>query len=138
MTSEKRYARGYVLLGAGDCDPPHGLGIRDEAKVHRLYCAFAREGWDPNEPAAVGYALNGRVQLLTATHRHEASRRAGTNMPVRLHLRSVVEAAWGTPKWADLIEDVPVKDLEYIEIPEGREPPGLDERVDLTRDLVRE
>jgi hypothetical protein len=52
-------------------------------------------------------------------------------------LRSDVEAAWGTERWADLIRDVPVEDLEMAEVIEGREAPGLDERVDLSRDYNR-
>jgi hypothetical protein len=133
-----RYARQYVLLDASDCDPPHGLdlspGSRDLVKVERLQAAFEKDGWDPNEPVAVGYPLNGRIQLANATHRHEASRRAGTKLPVHLMLRSRVEAIWGTPAWLEFLREVPVKHLEFAPIMNTPEP-GLDERVDLVRDL---
>lgn len=137
-----RFARLYVLLHPDDCDPPHGLdltdGSRDSLKVERLTEAFISNGFDPNEPALVGYPLNGRVQLATGTHRHEAAQRAGILLPVNMKLRSQVEAMWGTPEWAKLIEDIKVRDLELAPVPEGGEPPGLDERVDLSRDIVYE
>lgn len=136
-----RLARQYVLVAPEDCDPPHGLdltpGGRDDTKVQWLMEMFARDGFSMKHSALVGYPLNGRIQLLSGTHRHEAAKRAHIRLPVRMHLRSVVEAAWGTEAWAALIEDVPVEDLELMEVKEGGEPPGLDERVDLTRDMER-
>jgi predicted NAD-dependent protein-ADP-ribosyltransferase YbiA (DUF1768 family) len=140
---EPRFARQYILAHPDDCDPPHGLdltpGSRDSLKVEALTEAFLKNGFDPNEPALVGYALNGRIQLLSGTHRHEAAKRAGILLPIKMHLRSVVEAAWGMPGWLEkLIVDVPVKDLEHAIVQDAGAPPGLDERVDLTRDLVYE
>ena len=136
-----RYAKGYLLLHPTDCDPPHGLdltdGSRDTLKVERLTQAFFRDGFDPKEPALVGYPLNGRIQLASGTHRHEAAIRANIFLPVVLRLRSVVEAAWGTDKWTQLIQDIAVNQLERIEVKEGGEVPGLDERVDLSRDLYQ-
>lgn len=100
---EKRFARHYVLLHPDDCEPPHGLdlepGSRDSIKVERLTEAFARDGFDKTMPALVGYPLDGRVQLASGTHRHEAAKRAGIRLPVKLTLRSHVEAMWGTPAW---------------------------------------
>lgn len=109
-----RRARLYVLLHPDDCDPPHGLepSGRDEDKVQRLTAAFALNGFSPYKPALVGYPLNGRVQLLTGTHRHEAARRAGIRLPVAMHLRGDVEAHWGTDRWPALIADVNVWELE--------------------------
>lgn len=133
-----RLARHYILVNAEDCEPPHGLdlepGSRDSIKVEYLTKCFIENGFDPNQPALVGYPCNGKIQLLSGTHRHEAAKRAGIQLPVTLKLRSVVEAAWGTPAWDELIKDIPVKDLEWFPIKEDVEPPGLDERVDLTRD----
>lgn len=138
-----RYARQYILVHPDDCDPPHGLdltaGSRDSLKVERLTEAFLKSGFDPNEPALVGYPLNGRIQLLSGTHRHEAAKRANILLPVKMVLRSIVEASWGMPGWLEkLIVDVPVKDLECALVPPASPPPGLDERVDLTKDLVYE
>lgn len=135
----ERFARHYVLVHPEDCDPPHGLdltpGSRDSLKVEMLTEAFAKDGFDPNEPALVGYPLNGRIQLATGTHRHEAGKRAGIRLPVHIVLRSVIEAIWGTPKWLELLKDIPVKDLECVLVQESVPPPGLDERVDLARDI---
>ena len=132
---EKRFARQYVLLHPDDCDPPHGLdlepGSRDSIKVEWLTEAFARDGFDPKMPALVGYPLDGRVQLASGTHRHEAAKRAGIRLPVKMTLRSHVEATWGTPAWQQLIEDLSVESLELAPVKEGGVPPGLDERVDL-------
>lgn len=128
-----RYARLYVLVHPSDCDPPHGLdltpGSRDSLKVEMLEEAFRTQGFDPKKPALVGYPIDGRIQLLSGTHRHEAARRADIFLPVTLKLRSVVEGSWGTDRWNSLIEDVPVKDLEWAPIRENDWVPGLDERV---------
>jgi hypothetical protein len=132
-----RWARQYTLLHPQDCDPPHGLdlspGSRDDLKVTALAEAFATSGFDPCEPALVGYPLNYRVQLLTGTHRHEAARRTGILLPVRLVLRSAVEGTWGTERWETLVRDVPVKDLECAEVEDGGWTPTLEERVSLER-----
>lgn len=135
-----RFARHYILVDPSDCEPPHGLdlepGSRDSIKVEYLTSCFIKYGFDYNEPALVGYPCNGRIQLLSGTHRHEAAKRAGILLPVTLKLRSVVEAAWGTEKWNELIEDIPVKDLEHFPINENVPAPGLDERVNLTKDMT--
>ena len=137
--STVRFSRQYILLHPDDCDAPHGLdlepGSRDSIKVENLTEAFAKDGFDPNEPALVGYPLNGRVQLASGTHRHEAAKRAGIRLPVKMTLRSHVEAMWGTPAWEKFIADIRVKDLELVLVESGGPPPGLDERVDLTRDI---
>jgi len=135
----KRYARRYVLLHPTDCDPPHGLdmspGGRDDLKVQRLERSFVESGFDQDEPALVGYPLNGRIQLLSGTHRHTAALRANIMLPVALTLSSIVQAAWGTPEWEHVIADVPVKNLELAEVEATTPAPGIDERVDLTQDL---
>ena len=135
----KRFARQYILLHPDDCIPPHGLdltdGSRDLIKVEYLEDLFRREGFDKTKSALVGYPCDGKVQLLSGTHRHEAAKRAGIMLPVAIGLRSVVEAKWGTPAWDDLIKDIAVQDLECVEVKEGDAAPGLDERVNLLRDI---
>lgn len=136
-----RLARFYLLLHPDDCVPPHSLdltpGSRDSLKVERLTEAFRLNGFDPKEPALVGYPLNGKIQLLTGTHRHEAAQQAGIFLPVRIILRSDWEAAWGKPEAAALVSDVPLFELELKVVPEERpEPPGLDERMDFDRDWI--
>lgn len=134
-----RYARMFVWLDPSDCDPPHSLdlspGSRDSYKVEWLTEAFARDGFDPDEPVLVGYPLHGRVQLLTGTHRHEAARRAGIRLPVRLILRSVWSAAWGTPRALDLTRDIPLAELSMVVVTDGSNPVALDDMVEPERDL---
>jgi hypothetical protein len=133
---DARYVRTYTLLHPLDCEPPHGLvlapGSRDELKVARLAAAFSLEGFNSWEPALVGYPLGARVQLLTGTHRREAALRSGILLPVSLWLRSYVEAAWGTDKWATIIEDVPVCQLERVLVSAPSRPPALEDRVVLS------
>jgi hypothetical protein len=137
----KRFAKQYILAHPSDCVPPHRLdltpGGRDDTKVRWLEGMFREAGFSRRHSALVGYPLDGKIQLLSGTHRHEAATRTDTMLPIRMVLRSDVEAAWGTERWADLIRDVPVEDLEMAEVIEGREAPGLDERVDLSRDYNR-
>lgn len=135
-----RYARQYVLLDPSDCDPPHGLdltpGSRDSQKVEQLAEEFWENGFDKTKPALIGYpGGNGRIQLASGTHRHEAARWAGIPLPVHITLRSVVEAAWGTDRWLDFLKDKSVESLERVEVPENVPAPALADRVDLTRDM---
>lgn len=98
-----------------DCDPPHGLDLEsrhDAEKVGRLVFAFDHLGFDRSKPALVGYPLNGRIQLLSGTHRHLAAQIAGIDLPVVLWLGSDVERAWGRDPWFDLMRDIPVAELE--------------------------
>ena len=134
-----RYACMYVLFHPSDLIPPHGLdltpGSRDSRKVEFLQMAFATSGFDPDEPALVGYPSEGKIQLLSGTHRHEAARRIDMQLPVRLVLRSVVETTWGTPEWEETIRDIPVAELHWAPVTTGTERRGdtdLGERVDLT------
>jgi len=135
--SEERLAKQYLLLSPEDCDPPHKLdltpGSRDSIKVEWLTESFTKKGFSMKHSALVGYPLNGRVQLLSGTHRHEAAIRAHIRLPVKMVLRSLVEAYWGTDNWAELIKDIPVEELELAPVRDTA-PPGIDERVDLERD----
>lgn len=131
-----RYARMYVWLWPSDCVPPHGLdmtvGGRDDLKVEKLRHAFSTQGFDMSEPALIGYPKDGKIQLLTGTHRHMAAERAKIMLPVVLRLRSIVEAAWGTHDWIDLTADIPVRELEYVKVidhPVTRADAGLGERL---------
>lgn len=106
-----------MWLDPSDCDPPHGLELdvagHDLNKVLVLEELFKRFGFNKSMPALVGYALNGRIQLLSGTHRHEAAKRAGINIPVTLWLGSDVEKSWGElQEWAKVMEDISVSELE--------------------------
>lgn len=112
-----------VWVDPSDCDPPHGLDMQskhDHTKVAMLTEVFQATGFDRNCAALVGYPLNGRIQLLSGTHRHLAAVQAGIQLPVTLWLRSYVEAMWGTEHWDGLIEDISVNDLMAYEQDEAR------------------
>lgn len=135
----ERQARIFVWIHPSDCDPPHGLDMRtdrDFNKVKSLHSAFLAEGFDPKFPALIGYPNNGRIQLLTGTHRHEAAKRANILLPVSLVLRSDVERTWGTSLWTNTIKDISVLELENAEVPEGPRIPPFDP-VDLNEIIWR-
>lgn len=117
-----RKVKQYIWADPDDCFPPHGLDMesrRDYEKVERLTREFKANGFDLNMPALVGYALDGKIQLLSGTHRHLAAKQAGIKLPITLWLRSDVERMWGTELWANVIEDIPVKDLEAKDVKDG-------------------
>ena len=103
-------------MSAEDLDPPHGLDMsspHDYEKVEMLEKKFREEGFDKKYPALIGYPLNGKVQLLSGTHRHAAATRSGAKLPIVMWLRSDIEASWGElEKWRKVIEDIPVSVLE--------------------------
>ena len=109
-----RLVRAFTWLHPGDCIPPHGLDMQwkhDSEKVEKLAQAFGLYGFDVTKPALVGYPLDGRVQLLSGTHRHAAAERTGVLLPVTIWLNSDVRKMWGTPLWDEVIRDIPVEEL---------------------------
>ena len=117
-----RQVRSFIWVDASDCDPPHGLDMqteRDAGKVARLYEAFITNGFDLNEPALVGYPCNGRIQLMSGTHRHMAAEKAGIKLPVTLWLNSDIMETWGTELWEETIRDIPVRELQSYPVKEG-------------------
>lgn len=135
MSEEKRTGRCFTWADPSDCDPPHGLdltaGSRDSLKVEHLEEQFRTSGFGEDFPALVGYVLDGKIQLLSGTHRHEAARRAGVRLPVTLWLRSDVEGAWGLEEeWARLIADVPLKELYTWPLTGEPSPFGVGNRIE--------
>lgn len=119
---EPRYANMYILVHPDDCDPPHSLDMtskHDYEKVYELMTWFELDGFDKRKAALVGYPKDGRIQLLSGTHRHLAAKRARILLPVRMVLRSVVEGTWGTDEWPETIRDIPVLELENVLVPDG-------------------
>ena len=111
-----------VWVDPDDCNPPHSLDLTSEhdlLKVEFLQNEFETNGFDLNMPALVGYPLDGRIQLLSGTHRHLAAKLAKIKLPITLWLRSDVESTWGTDLWPRTIEDIPVNQLDKFEIAEG-------------------
>jgi ParB-like chromosome segregation protein Spo0J len=91
----------------------------DFNKVAMLAEMFLKEGFDVTKPALVGYPIDGKIQLLSGTHRHRAALKIGMKLPVTLFIRSDVERVWGTELWESLIEDIAVQDLMEVEVTEG-------------------
>lgn len=113
-----RKVKSVIWVSPNDCIPPHGLDMqssRDYNKVDMLTEEFKKNGFDLNMPALVGYPLNGKIQLLSGTHRLLAAANAGIKIPVAMWLRSYVERLWGTESWVTLIEDMPVTKLLELE-----------------------
>lgn len=103
-----------IWLDAIDCDPPHRLDMtspRNANKVNTLADAFEKDGFDLDYPALVGYVLNGRVQLLSGSHRHRAALLTNTKLPVTLWLGSDVERYWGDlTLWKEVMADIPARE----------------------------
>jgi len=128
-----RKAQCFIWVDPDDCEAPHELNMSSEynsSKVEGLRKMFEKDGFDLNYPALVGYPLDGRIQLLSGTHRHRAATQAGIQLPVTLWLRSDVERMWGTKLWDKAIEDIAVKDLVEVNIKEGFHVPPYD-RMDV-------
>lgn len=109
-----------IWVLAEDCIPPHSLDLQskhDREKVEYLAQEFAKYGFDPNFPALVGYPLDGKIQLLTGTHRQLSGELSNTKLPVSMFLRSDIEKAWGTPAWQRVVADIPVLKLMEKERP---------------------
>lgn len=83
---------------------PHRVNRPED--VDALAEAF-EHGWDLNCPALIGYEWEGRIQLLSGTHRRAAAIQAGILVPVVIRSREAVEMAWGTDDWAEIMAAPP-------------------------------
>jgi hypothetical protein len=81
--------------------PPHK--ITNVQKARQLCAEFRATGWDPSEPALVGYWWMGKIQLLSGTHRRAGAMLARIAVPVVVYDRAYVEDAWGTDRWAEIM-----------------------------------
>jgi hypothetical protein len=119
---KQRIAQIVLWVDPNDCIAPHSLDMnsaRDANKVENLRQQFEKNGFDINHSALVGYPLDGKIQLLSGTHRHLAAKQANVALPVTLWLRSDIERMWGTDLWDKAIQDIPVKDLLQFTVKEG-------------------
>lgn len=101
-----------IWLSPQDCVAPHSLNHGDFNKVKWLYDLFVEDGFDTSKSALIGYPLEGKIQLLSGTHRHKAAELVGIKLPVSLWLRSDIEACWGRPQWSEIMQDIPVKNFQ--------------------------
>ena len=64
-------------------DPPHA--VCSYLKRDTLTAAFRTHGWDPFEPALLGYPWEGRIQLIDGSHRWDAAMEAPlSHIPIYL------------------------------------------------------
>lgn len=99
-----------ICVRPEDCDPPHAAS---DTKTSELVGLFKDAGFDEDHPALIGYPLNGRIQLLSGSHRHAAAIKTNTKLPVTLWLQSDINAAWGDlEEWAKIMRQIPVKEFE--------------------------
>ena len=83
-------------------DPPHAVSHPDH--VIELANAFATDGWDQRRPALLGYEWEGRIQLLSGSHRWIAAKMADILLPVVIVPYWLVYQSWGNlPAWARLM-----------------------------------
>lgn len=105
-----------IWLSTEDMDPPHGIdmsSVRDSEAVFAMVRDFETHGFDKSRPALIGYPLNGRIQLLSGSHRYVAAQLTGTKLPVTLWLQSDIHGSWGSlEEWARVMRDIPVAELE--------------------------
>ncbi|MHB8407848.1 MAG: ParB N-terminal domain-containing protein [Acidiferrobacterales bacterium] len=96
--------------------PPHA--VKDFKNFERLTEQFLKgqDGWDPSEPALIGYPFNGRIQLLSGSHRWAAAKEAGIQIPVLVRQRSVIEEFFGNlDEWAKIMSPLPTSEVENYE-----------------------
>lgn len=98
-----------IWVDPADCDPPHKA---EQKKMQKFVEAFEAAGFNENHPAVIGYPFNGRIQLLSGSHRHAAALKTGTKLPVTMWLQSDIQRAWGNlEEWAKVMKQVAVKDF---------------------------
>lgn len=87
------------------CDPPHSVSRPNQ--VIDLANDFQETGW--YGPALVGYPIEGRIQLLTGSHRYAAASLCKKQtVPVYLVRLSEIEAFWGNlDQWSRILNSAP-------------------------------
>jgi hypothetical protein len=129
-----------MWVDPSDCNPPHSLDMdskHDYEKVAMLREAFDKNGFDKKKAALVGYPLDGKIQLMSGTHRHYAASQIGMKLPVTIWLRSDIEESWGTDEWNNKIADIPVCELETWQVKDGAlrtQYPAIDISKEYTED----
>lgn len=95
-----------VWLDPALCDPPHE--VDDVLFFVRLTECFARFGWAAEQPVLLGYCFEGRIQLVSGSHRWAAARAAGICVPVVLRSYEEVISTWGEPAWLEWLQNPPL------------------------------
>jgi len=99
-TSSLRRTTKFKWLNPNILDLPHRV-TRPE-QVDSLVLSLTKCGWCG--PPLIAYWHGNAIQLLSGTHRAAAARQLDMVVPVIVHPYDVVEKAWGTPEWQDLMD----------------------------------
>lgn len=98
-----RYGPKVIFVRPESCEPPHRISHPE--KVVEFADQFRKYGW-ARFPVLVGYEWHGRLQLLSGTHRLEAARLTGIEVPVVVHSYENVLSAWGNlEEWRILMNE---------------------------------
>lgn len=81
--------------------PPHGLTHPD--KLEELIAAFEKNGWDESKPNLLGYPWQGKIQLISGSHRWLAADYTIGKIPVEEYSYEYIASIWGTDEWVKLI-----------------------------------
>lgn len=89
------------------CMPPHRVTHDDKLEI--LYGEFVESGWDASKPDLLGYPFNGKVQLISGSHRWAAADLAEIDIPVNLMTYEHVQSIWGTDAWVTMLQNPEAK-----------------------------
>ena len=93
---------GVEWVPASACFPPHK--ITHPEKALQLFREFSTQGWDPSQPALVGYPWGEGIQLISGSHRWAAAAEAGIKIPVVIKPYHEVAWSWGhLERWIALM-----------------------------------
>lgn len=93
----------HVWLSPLDCSPPHR--VTHPEKFSELITEFCARGWDESNPRLLGYFWpeDGRVQLISGSHRWAAALCAEIDIPVDVYPFEFIQEIWGTQRWLELL-----------------------------------
>jgi ParB-like chromosome segregation protein Spo0J len=73
-------------------------------KFEQLVHDFRSTGWDLTRPNLLGYPLEGKIQLISGSHRWAAAEVAPIDIPVEVFSYEYIESIWGFDEWVELIK----------------------------------
>jgi hypothetical protein len=93
-------------LNTEDCDPPHDVTHPEHAS--KLFRDFEKNGWAPDKPALIGYPWEGKIQLVSGSHRWAAANANKMKIPVVIRSFDEVKRIWGTDEWLTWLREPPM------------------------------
>ena len=100
------------LLPINHCMPPHSVSRHND--VIDFANEFATNGWGPGYPNLLGYPWEGKIQLLSGSHRWAAAKMAGLeSIPVLVYPYKDIEYAWGNSEhWRLLMRSGEIHEMD--------------------------